>query len=663
MPLSRPDTVRRRLTRRYVGGLLAMALALVVACGLVDHALGQRTADSREVNLAGRQRMLSQKIVKEALAATAGEAGASATLEADLAEWADVHRALLDGDASRRLPGLPSARARAHLDSLTDDVGRIRGGVRNLTAALAAGDTLRARRALPGLLDESRTFLVGMDRVVFALDDTYVEAMSALRRRAIGLTALLLGMLAVVARFVLSPSVRLVSEAMDKSAQQGRLLQTVIDTIPDHIYVKDIEGRATLRNLASARALGFDTPGAAVGHTDVYASASLGVPDLGETALSDDLEVVRTAEPIYNKEERSADGGWLLTTKLPLLDGGGDVVGLVGVSRDVTQARESAATFESLVEHSVAGTAIIQDDRLVYVNPRMADVFGYPADEMVGLSPLTVVHEDDAPLVAETLRRRLSGEAEGPVHAARGRCKDGRTLHIELSSVVGEFRGRPAVIATVIDVTERVELERTLFYRAHHDDLTGLPNRALFASRLEVALAERDGAFAVLFLDLDRFKSVNDTLGHAVGDRLLQEVARRLQGSLRPSDMAARLGGDEFAVLLTEPAHAGHAEEIAERIGEAFLRPIPIDGRTLSVGVSVGVVIGRPDHASPDDVLRQADLAMYDAKHHGGGHALYSPTRHRASDDPLHLEAALRRRRPAVCTEKDPSQTFTAIKR
>ena len=644
MPENRSDAVRRRLMRRYLVGLAAVATALVAAYALADHALVERRADSREINLSGRQRMLSQRIAKSALLATGtGDERAREALRTDTREWVETHHALLSGDPERGLRGISDPATAAQLASLTAEVEHVQRAAARLERSMVTGDTARARRELASLIARGDAFLGGMDAVTFALDAAYVDEMSRLRRYGLALIGLLMAMLAAVAHVVFRPSVEMVGRALAEAAQQGLLLQTVIDTIPDHIYVKDLRGRATLRNLASARALGADTPEATLGETDADASERVGAVDLGETALGDDLQVIQTGAPLLNKEEPSASGGWLLTTKVPLRDVEGAIIGLVGVSRDVTEARASEAQFQSLVEHSVAGTAIIQNGTFVYTNPRMADIFGYEADEMVGLAAPLIFHPDDRPLVQENLRRRVAGEANALAYSARGQRKDGSTIYVELSGVAGEHAGRPAIIGTVMDVTQREEMEQTLFHQAHHDELTGLPNRALFASRLEVALAESggDGDFAVLFLDLNRFKAVNDTLGHSAGDELLREVGRRLLATVRPSDTVARLGGDEFAVLLQGLPSPGHAQEIAERIDQALRISVDLGGRPLSVEASIGIVEGIARDASPDAVLREADLAMYEAKRTGGGHQTYSAARHRPQAERLRLEVDL----------------------
>jgi diguanylate cyclase (GGDEF)-like protein len=193
------------------------------------------------------------------------------------------------------------------------------------------------------------------------------------------------------------------------------------------------------------------------------------------------------------------------------------------------------------------------------------------------------------------------------------------------------------------DVTDRVALEEELRRRAFHDALTGLPNRALFEDRLRRALAAtgRGGSIGVLFVDLDDFKTVNDSLGHAAGDELLQLVAGRIDELLRPGDTVARLGGDEFAVLLEQLGAPEEAERVAERLLDALRAPATLAGRRLAVRASVGIATSAPG-AAPGELLRDADAAMYEAKARGeGGWARFDPALHAQALSRLELSAEL----------------------
>lgn len=183
--------------------------------------------------------------------------------------------------------------------------------------------------------------------------------------------------------------------------------------------------------------------------------------------------------------------------------------------------------------------------------------------------------------------------------------------------------GDPALRGVVVnyrDITERKEYEEQLRHRALHDPLTGLPNEALFADRLEHALARvirREEPVAVLYVDLDRYKFVNDSLGHAARDELLAQVAGRLSTSLRPGDTAARIGGDEFAVLLEDIEGGGEAEAMAGRIGERLAPDFEVGGREVAITSSIVVALSGPGRGTPEGLLRAADAAMYRAKSTG----------------------------------------------
>jgi diguanylate cyclase (GGDEF)-like protein/PAS domain S-box-containing protein len=199
--------------------------------------------------------------------------------------------------------------------------------------------------------------------------------------------------------------------------------------------------------------------------------------------------------------------------------------------------------------------------------------------------------------------------------------KDGTSVPIEYMSTP-IFEGDEIVGAVVIlrDSTDRKALEEKLQHQAFHDTLTGLPNRALFSDRLQHAVARarrHGGKFAVLFVDLDNFKIVNDSLGHDAGDELLVGMAGRLRASLRPEDTAARLGGDEFALLLEDLADVGEARRVAERIADKLRVPFVLDDRETFVTASIGVAFGGTTAERSEDLLREADLAMYRAKHSG----------------------------------------------
>jgi diguanylate cyclase (GGDEF)-like protein len=200
-------------------------------------------------------------------------------------------------------------------------------------------------------------------------------------------------------------------------------------------------------------------------------------------------------------------------------------------------------------------------------------------------------------------------------------------------------------VVTCHDITERHELEQQLTHQAFHDALTGLANRALFRDRLGHAMARARGAggYGVLFVDLDDFKTVNDSLGHAAGDDLLREMTGRLRTCLRDGDTAARLGGDEFAILLEDVEDDEHCIEIARRLLEALAVPFQIGENEVTTGASIGIAVGKAGPATPEDLMRNADLALYDAKNAGKNrYAVFAPTMHEAALARLSLTSDLR---------------------
>ncbi len=258
---------------------------------------------------------------------------------------------------------------------------------------------------------------------------------------------------------------------------------------------------------------------------------------------------------------------------------------------------------------------------LRYVSPAAAGVYGREAEELVGTELATLIHPDDLGRVVHEVRRFLAAPpAEEPTTRIECRFKSGGGEWLNVESTVNRHQG--GLILNSRDVTERVRLQAQLQHSAEHDPLTDLPNRALFTRRVRQALTGRragDHSTAVLFIDLDGFKAVNDTIGHQAGDELLVEAARRLQDSVRAGDTAARLGGDEFAALILgdgsrdRSAREYQAREIADRLRARLSQPYRIGGNEVRVAASIGVAFADPG-ITPSDLMRNADLAMYRAK-------------------------------------------------
>ncbi len=312
---------------------------------------------------------------------------------------------------------------------------------------------------------------------------------------------------------------------------QISLLEALMDHVPDAIYFKDRESRFTRVNRYAAERFGITDPLLAVGRTDF----DFFTDEHAAQAMRDEQEIMRTGQPLVNVEEKETlpddQIRWVSTTKLPLRDAQGNIIGTFGISRDITQRKKA---------------------------------------------------------------------------------------------------------------------EEQLQHRAFYDPLTDLPNRALFLDRLQHMFNRSRRAlgspvFAVLYLDLDRFKTINDSFGHQVGDELLVATARRLERCVRPGDTLARLGGDEFTVLLDDVRGEAYATAVAERIHKELATPLHVRGHEVFTSVSVGIALSSAGYDSPDDMLRDADTAMYRAKAGGRSrHQVFASDMHQRAVSSLQLETDLR---------------------
>ncbi len=312
-----------------------------------------------------------------------------------------------------------------------------------------------------------------------------------------------------------------------------------------------------------------------------------------------------------------------------------------------TAARQNEARFRSLVQHSSDVIIVTRPNGTMrFVSPSASRVFGYEPSVLLGRPIASVLHPADRERATSLFAEVIAGPGViGPVEW-RFRQPDGGWLHAEIlaTNLLGDATVRGIVLNTR-DVSERKRLEEQLTHQAFHDPLTGLANRALFRDRVShaLALAQRQGhPITVLFLDLDDFKRVNDSLGHAEGDRLLIAAAERFLSCARAADTVARLGGDEFAILIEHVAGSDGRAELLQRLEEAMTYPFVLGGNQLQVSASIGVAVAAPGETA-DDLLRNADVAMYAAKRRGKGRSeTYELRMYADVRDRLEMEAALR---------------------
>ncbi|HVM09984.1 MAG TPA: EAL domain-containing protein [Acidimicrobiales bacterium] len=319
---------------------------------------------------------------------------------------------------------------------------------------------------------------------------------------------------------------------------------------------------------------------------------------------------------------------------------------LVRERTDELENQESK--FRALVQHASDVITVVDEDLVIrYQSSAAEHVLGLTPEGLVGASLAHYVHPDDLPAFVEGVRSAPPPPANPELVEARMQRADGTWVVTEttVSNLLGQ-KGVDGLLLTIRDVSERKSLEERLRHDALHDPLTGLSNRVLFHERLQHAsqLAARNPqTIAVLMLDLDGFKSVNDTLGHGAGDRLLIEVAARLAAAVRPGDTVARMGGDEFAILV-ERADPEVAEVIADRILSMLRMPFDVEGRTIVPSGSLGVAVGVTNSMNAEELLQAADLAMYTAKTGGKGrYRVFEEGMQEAALLRIELEADLRR--------------------
>jgi diguanylate cyclase (GGDEF)-like protein/PAS domain S-box-containing protein len=453
-----------------------------------------------------------------------------------------------------------------------------------------------------------------------------------------------------------------IRDVTDERGQQRALMQAerryreLFQDSPVGLFRSGLEGEIVEVNPAMAAMLGFDSPeqlkARFASMLDVYAEPA-------ERQLLVERALRDGAFSHYETRVHDASGGtrWVSTNVRLTRDENNAPAHFTGSALDVEERRamqqalvSSETKYRTLVEQSHVGVFIMDRVQVVYVNRALAGMLGHDEASVVGRPWLELLSPEAARHAAALHAHYF---ATGQIPQDFESCllhRDGRPVFARVSIGLVEVDGRRHVTGTIIDITGQREAESRLRFHADHDSLTGLPNRAMF-NRL---LAERlhppglphaeMAAYAVLYLDLDGFKWVNDSLGHGAGDRLLLEIAHRLEQSLSPGVLIARYGGDEFTLLPEGPCPPARAVEIAGRVLSLFEQPFDIGGQQVFSAASLGIVLGRPDYDSPDQVLRDADNAMYRAKAAGkSGFVVFDEGMHAEARSRLQLETDVRR--------------------
>ncbi len=421
------------------------------------------------------------------------------------------------------------------------------------------------------------------------------------------------------------------TELVERLCQQEARYREIVDAQSELICRHDPQGRLTFANPALCRYLG-------------QTAAQVLQRSPQELALAVGEQPLRRG---------NGELGWVAWQAQEIRNDQGELLEMQWVGRDVTQAhrvQERLQLMEAVVVCANDGIVITRGQQVIYANPTFLAMTGYGFEEIQRLGLGELCGEKTDLTQWEYLQNSRKQGASVRVELVQY-TKQHEDFWVELTvlSLSDSARADTAQdewVWVYRDITARKQMEAQLLYEAYHDALTGLPNRNFLMDRLHQVhqrALQAGTYYAVLFADLDRFKLVNDSLGHAVGDEMLQQVARRLQAQMRPGDVLARLGGDEFVVLLEPVTGVGQAVAIAETLLRVLQQPFVVQGRELVVSTSIGVCLNDDPDASPADILRNADIAMYRVKLAGRcGVEVFRPGMHAQLKGQLELETALR---------------------
>jgi len=408
--------------------------------------------------------------------------------------------------------------------------------------------------------------------------------------------------------------------AVAEAERAHRHLRDAIDILPEGIVFLDSEGRYILWNQKYAD---IYKRTADLFHTGVKLEDTLRVGvsrgDYPEAIGREEAwiaERMRKMHAPYSRHEQPlADGRVILIEERRTADGG-----IIGLRVDITELKQREASFRLLFEDSPVPMFVYSrgERRFIAANQAAIAHYGYARADLIG-APISRIHDgEEAGHLEFTSQEEQAGRTWKHVKAS------GETIDVTVFARRLNYHDTDAVMMAAVDITERKRAEARIAFMAHHDALTALPNRLMLRERMEdmlARIARHGGRMAVLCLDLDNFKTVNDTLGHPIGDMLLKAVAGRLAVQLRDDDLVARLGGDEFAVLQADVCDTADVTSLAARLLATIAEPYDLDGHEISIGASIGVAFVPDDGLDADRLLKNADIALYRAK--GDGRGMY----------------------------------------
>jgi diguanylate cyclase (GGDEF)-like protein/PAS domain S-box-containing protein len=677
---------QQRLRLAMYLAFLALALAVALQGAVTWHLEQMRAVDARLVDQAAGQRLVALQMGHQAALLQRDPAGRQqATQELGALLHESTADALnLESDLAHELGRSPDAAVRLGQALNQWQAARERMWYRgeNLLRQLSSGDPVESADLVAGataLQTESAPTAAAASALAAELRHAAEDRAAVLRRGLLVGMAGLLALLGVLSLAVVEPTARAVQRhaaQLDEQAAEVRTLALVAEHTTAMVIITDTQDRVVWVNPAFTKKTGWPLADVANQRPSDFLHAQAAEP--GALARLHDALVRGVGfRDVWLNRTREGSDLWLDVDLCPLLDEGGQVAGYISVSTDVTLRMAQQAKLQALWSVLPAGVVVFGADGSVQEANREAErLLGLSLAQMLRLEPVSphwrMLRDDgsDYPVNEFAAKRTLdSGEpVRNETLGVRQTDSVVRWLLVNTEALRDSAGQIVGVVACLSDITERRRLQDQLHDNARTDSLTRLPNRAAVVERLQRAIAHgvrHPGyGFALLFMDFDRFKQVNDTMGHGAGDELLRQIAARLQTALRPGDqlgrlaaaegapgeVAARLGGDEFVVVLEGVNSREAVAAVADRVLQEVSEPYLIGSAPLHSSASIGVVLHLaqegPDTAAPtaEEVLRNADTAMYEAKRAGRGRwVMFDNSMHERVVRALAMEGDLRR--------------------
>jgi diguanylate cyclase (GGDEF)-like protein/PAS domain S-box-containing protein len=452
-------------------------------------------------------------------------------------------------------------------------------------------------------------------------------------------------------------NVNVLRRSEQKLQETEQRLRTIINTTPDFVYLKDDKGRWVEANDVIFRLLKIDSTSYQLKNSSELALESEIYKKIHLSCYESDQQTWESGQAIRFEQEIPLSNGDTMVCdviKAPLFHEDGSPKGIVVYGRDITQYKimeqrllEREQQYHSLCEYHPDAVFIIdRRGNLKSINPAMQRMTGYREEELKEMALSKLIVEED--LERTQHHFQMTKLAEPQNFEAMIQHQDGHRVELDITTIpIIVEQKNVGVIGIAQDITDRKLVEEKMNHMAYHDDLTGLPNRRLFRQKLNVALEEAketQGMLAVFFLDLDRFKNVNELLGHAMGDQLLQAISRRLTQYISKNATLSRMGGDEFTILMPSVNDFEEVKKQAEDIVQAMIRPLESNGTEFHMTASIGIAVYPEDGKNVESLIKNADTAMHRAKEQGKNtYKFYIPSIDEHASKKVLLENELRK--------------------